>query len=108
VATELFAGLRYVSGLLDSLDVYAGLLARVGDAEPAARLWGARYALDDEIGRERSHPLDVAARNESVAEVRVALGDEAFERAWERGSAMTLDEAVAFGLAQGSPVADAT
>jgi hypothetical protein len=53
VATELFAGIRYVSGLLDSLDVYARLLARVGEPEGAARLWGARHTLDEEIGRER-------------------------------------------------------
>ena len=53
---------------------------------------------------EADHPLELAAHDEAVARVRLALGDDAFERAWERGSAMTLDEAVAFALEQRSPV----
>ena len=50
--------------------------------------------------------LSLPAHDEAVARVRPALGDEAFERAWEAGSAMTLDEAVAFALEQRSPVPD--
>ena len=52
------------------------------------------------------HPLELAAHEEAVARVRLALGGEAFERTWEAGTAMTLDEAVAFALEQRSPVPD--
>lgn len=73
-----------------------------------AWLWGARNTLDGEVGREADHPLELAAHDEAVARVRLALGDEAFGRAWEVGSAMTLDEAVAFALDQRAPVPDPT
>jgi predicted ATPase/class 3 adenylate cyclase len=106
VATELYARIRYVAGLLDSLELFATLLERQGEAQAAARLWGARHTLGGEVGRETDHPLEAAAHDEAVARVRLALGDEAFERAWELGSAMTLDEAVAFALEQRAPLPD--
>jgi hypothetical protein len=67
---------------------------------------GCAPVLGGELGREADHPLEVAAHDEAVARARSALGDEAFERAWERGAAMTLDEAVAFALEQRTPVPD--
>ena len=106
VATELYASIRFVAGLLDSLELYVGLLEKLGEHEAAARLSSARHHLGDEIGREQAHPLEVAAHDESVARLRSALGDEAFERAGKRGAAMTLDEAVAFALKRRAPVPD--
>jgi predicted ATPase/class 3 adenylate cyclase len=101
-STELLKEIRYVSGLLDSLATSAGLLAKLGEGESSARLWGAYHVLGKEIGREAAHPLEAAARDESVGAVREALGDEAFERAWAKGLSMTLDEAVTFALEQRS------
>ena len=106
VATQHYASIRYVAGLLDSLEVYAALFERLTEPEAAARVWGARHALGGEVGREADHPLELAAHEEAVARVRLALGGEAFERTWEAGTAMTLDEAVAFALEQRSPVPD--
>ena len=105
-ATELYASIRFVAGLLDLLELYAMVFERQGEPEAAARLWGARNTLGGEVGREADHPLELAAHDEAVAQVRSALGHEAFERAWQRGTAMTLDEAVAFALEQRSPVPD--
>ena len=106
VATELYARIRYMAGLLDSLEVHATLLERLGEPEASASLWGARHTLGGEVGREADHPLELAEHDEAVARVRSALGDEVFERAWELGTGMTLDEAVAFALEQRSPVPD--
>ncbi|HSC92679.1 MAG TPA: adenylate/guanylate cyclase domain-containing protein [Gaiellaceae bacterium] len=103
-ATVLYQSIRFVAGLLDLLEVYATVFEREGASEATARLWGARHTLGGEVGREADHPLELAAHDEAVARVRSALGDEAFEREWRRGSAMTLDEAVAFALEQGEPV----
>jgi non-specific serine/threonine protein kinase len=97
-ATELYARIRYVAGLLDSLELYATLLDRQGESEAAARLWGARHSLGDEIGREHAHPLEVAAHDEAVARVRSSLGEAAFEGAWAIGGVMTLDEAIDYAL----------
>ncbi len=98
VATELYSRIRYVAGLLDSLELFATIVERRGESATAARLWGARYTLGSEIGRETDHPLETGAHNEAVARVRSTLGDEAFEQAWERGAAMTLEEAVELAL----------
>ncbi len=106
VATEHYARIRYVAGLLDSLELYATLSERLGEPEAAARLWGARNTLGGDVGREADHPLELAAHDEAVGRVRHALGDEAFQLAWERGSAMTLEEAVAYALEQRSPLRD--
>ena len=108
VATEHYARIRYVAGLLDSLELYATLLERLGEPEAAARLWGARSTLGMDVGREADHPLELAAHDEAVGRVRLALGDEAFQLAWERGTVMTLEEAVAFALEQRSPLRDPT
>jgi non-specific serine/threonine protein kinase len=103
-ATELYASIRFVAGLLDLLELYAMVFERQEEPEPAAALWAARNTLGGEVGREADHPLELAAHDEAVARVRLALGDEAFERAWQIGTPMTLDEAVAFALEQRSPV----
>jgi hypothetical protein len=99
-STALLEEIKYVSGLITSFDTHAGLLARLGQAEVAARLWGAYRALGEEVGFERAHPLEVAARDESVSSVRAVFGDQAFEHAWTAGASMTLEEAVAFALEQ--------
>jgi predicted ATPase/class 3 adenylate cyclase len=99
-STALLKEIKYVSGLITSLDTHAGLLASLGQAEVAARLWGAYRALGEEVGLERAHPLEVAAHDESVSSVRAVLGDDLFEQAWATGASMTLDEAVDFALEQ--------
>jgi hypothetical protein len=98
VSTELLKEIRYVSGLLDSLATSAELLAKLGEAESAARLWGAYHVLGEEIGRQAAHPLEAAALDASAGAVREALGDQLFERAWTEGGHLTLDQAVALAL----------
>jgi non-specific serine/threonine protein kinase len=96
--TELYRSIRFVAGLLDSLELYANVLERKGEPEAAAQLWGARYALGGEVGRESDHPQEVADHDEAVGRVRSALGDRAFEEAWALGSTMSLDEATDYAL----------
>jgi hypothetical protein len=43
------------------------------------------------------------AHDAALAACRAALGDEAFEEAWEAGRALTLDEAVVLALRFSSP-----
>ena len=45
-------------------------------------------------------PGECAEHDRSVAAVRTALGAEAFAADWAKGRAISLDEAVAFALAQ--------
>lgn len=67
-----------------------------GETERAARLYGAADKM-----RPKSNPLpldeqpDIERRLKSL---RDALGDEAFEKHWAEGTAMSNDEAVAYAL----------
>jgi hypothetical protein len=46
-------------------------------------------------------PVDDEVHAAGLAAARAALGDEAFDRLWAEGKAMTLEEAVAYALAEG-------
>jgi hypothetical protein len=63
----------------------------------AATIWGAAARLRDEIGI----PIpfnEEADYKRAVATTRVALGEDAFDKAWSEGSAMELDAAVRYAL----------
>ena len=66
-------------------------------------LFGAVGALHETLGNRRSVPvvqnIDSARTDASLAANRAMLAPTAFEAAWRKGQAMTLDEAVAFALA---------
>lgn len=47
-------------------------------------------------------------RNQDVAAVREALGEKAFNEAWDKGQAMTLEGAVAYALASAASEGDAS
>ena len=77
-----------------SLEGLAEGMAVLGDVLRAARIWGAMERLRAEIGS----PLRPAWRrhcDRSIAVARAALNDDAaFERAWQEGCALTLDNAL--------------
>ncbi len=66
----------------------------------AARLFGAAEALREAI-RTALPGADRDDYERSVAALRAAMGDEAFEAAWAEGRAMTMEEAVAYALGEG-------
>jgi tetratricopeptide (TPR) repeat protein len=69
--------------------------------ERAAVLFGAAYKLF-EVSGDLFDQLPIPDRAESdraIAAARTQLGDEAFAAAWRAGQAMTLDQAVAYTLA---------
>ena len=74
---------------------------------PAARLWGQVQRLGEEFGWSLT-PVPYARRERAIATARVALGEEAFEVAWNEGRAMVLDQAVDYALNVGrvSPARD--
>jgi hypothetical protein len=69
-----------------------------GETERAARLWGAAQALHEakSIPRDTDFLAEADAR---ISAVRLSMGEEAWEEAWRKGRAMTLDEAVSYALA---------
>jgi predicted ATPase len=83
------------------LNAFACLAARQGEAEAAARLFGAidkHFAASDIHLTSIRTPFDPNWRQEYehlLALARTQLGEAAFAAAWAAGAAMTLDEAVA-------------
>jgi len=73
----------------------AAVIAR--EPERAAMLFGFAEALRESNGT-REMPVWQAVVDRDVAATREALGDEAFSVAWSEGRAMTLEQAVGFGL----------
>ena len=63
----------------------------------AARIWAAAERLREEIGVPL-RSFDRANYEDALVAARAALGDDAFERAWREGRAMTLEDAVRYAL----------
>ena len=68
-----------------------------GEAERAAQLWGAAQALHEAKGISRD-PDFLAEADARISAVRSGMGEEAWEEAWSKGRAMSLDEAVSYAL----------
>jgi hypothetical protein len=68
-----------------------------GEAEWAARLFGAAEALRETLGIFHL-PSELALREPYVSAAHSRLDEAAWKAAWEEGRAMTLDEAIAYAL----------
>jgi hypothetical protein len=79
------------------LEGIACLAGAKGDAERAARLWGAAQTLHETKGIPRDTDF-IADADARIATVRSGIGEEKWEEAWRKGRAMTLDEAVSYAL----------
>jgi hypothetical protein len=80
-----------------ALEGFACVAGAKGDAERAARLWGAAQALLEakDIPRDDDFLVEADTR---ISVVRSGMTDEEWEEAWGKGRAMTLDEAVSYAL----------
>jgi predicted ATPase/class 3 adenylate cyclase len=71
--------------------------ADLGDRDRAAELHGAAQAVQDRAAEPWQDP-ESGYRQENLDGVRAALGDEQFERAYARGMALGLDQALDLAL----------
>ncbi|HSH81800.1 MAG TPA: tetratricopeptide repeat protein [Herpetosiphonaceae bacterium] len=83
------------------LEMFATLAGACGEVERAARLWGASEALRDALGTP-AQPHQAVADEAEKQRARAQIGDIAWAAAWEQGQAMTLEQAVAYALEEGS------
>ena len=90
-------------GISTSLTGLAVVALRLGQAERAGVLFGAAEALREALAVPPP-PFIRDRYDHTVAEVREKLGD-AFPAVWQRGRAMTLDQAVEYALTRAPSVA---
>ena len=80
--------------IASSLAGLATVIAAFGSSLRAARVWGAAERLREEVVTPLS-PKDRPRYDRRVAAARAALGDDAaFDRAWEEGRTLTLEQAM--------------
>jgi len=77
----------------------AAVLAFTGEADPAARLLGAAEALRESVGVDLA-PTERETHETTTAAVREALGEKRFSAAWHLGRDLSLEDAIAYALAE--------
>lgn len=78
-----------------------GVLIQEERAEQGVRLLGAADTIKRSIFMY-FYPYEVRERDAFIAKARAQLGDEAFEKAWAEGAAMSTQEAVKYALEESS------
>jgi tetratricopeptide (TPR) repeat protein len=85
-------------GIPATLEGLAAVVASQRDSMRAALIWGATERSRAEIGAPLP-PSERSDHDRHVAAARIASGDEAaFDRAWQEGRSLTLDQAVDLAL----------
>jgi tetratricopeptide (TPR) repeat protein len=88
------------SGVMYSLEGVSSLYVAIGKPEIATRMLGWADAVREEIGAARPI-LEQSDVDRDIAAIVANIGKDAFDAAYDRGRAMTLDEAVAYALDEG-------
>jgi predicted ATPase/class 3 adenylate cyclase/DNA-binding CsgD family transcriptional regulator len=83
------------AGIADTLELLASLASAQESYRESARLYGAAHAQREPIGYVRL-AIHRDWYQQSVAAVRDAMGQAAFEQSWEEGAALPLQEAIAY------------
>jgi non-specific serine/threonine protein kinase len=89
-------------GIAESLEGLARDLGALGSPARAAQAWGAAERLRGETGVSMS-PTARAEHDRQVAAARAAIDAAAFDEAWQRGRAASLEEAIADALRPWTP-----
>ena len=104
-ATELYKksikltweiGSKYPTHL--RLEALAEVAIAQDQPERGARLLGAAETIRQDIGVSLISPYDRANHDRSIAALRADLGEEAFEAAWAKGRAMSVEKAIEYAL----------
>lgn len=83
--------------MAEALEGFAFLASAQDEWERAVRLWSAGAVLR-ETARAPIPPNEREKYDREMAVTRAALGEEAFAAAWAEGSAMTIEQAVAYAM----------
>jgi predicted ATPase len=98
---RMYRELQEASGIATTLGEFGKMFALHGDAVIAAKLVAAAQAMGQRIGFDV--PWISAMNEETLTAIRAQLDEDAIARAWEEGSLLALDEAVALALGEAEP-----
>jgi tetratricopeptide (TPR) repeat protein len=85
----------------ESIEGLACSEGATGEAERAAKLFGAAKAQREAVGYLHT-PREHALREPYLAAAHSRVGDAAWAGAWEEGHSMTFEDAIAFALEEGA------
>lgn len=92
--------LKELRGVAYSLEALAALtLAETSDTERAVRLCSAAAALRETIEASLP-PVDRIRSEKTLTALHAVLGEDAFATAWIEGQVLTLEQAIAYALAE--------
>jgi non-specific serine/threonine protein kinase len=97
---ELLRIRRHHYRVAKSLELSARLAAAQDRNRRAARLFAAASVSRESVGREMFEGEVWPDPAPHIAHVRSVLGELAFAEAWAHGKAMTLDQSIAYALAE--------
>jgi non-specific serine/threonine protein kinase len=89
------------------LHTSAALAGSRGQPLRSARLWGAAEALREAMGTVFT-PLELQTHGPYIAAARAQVEDAEWEAAWQKGRAMSMEEAIDYVLLEGEEPADTT
>jgi predicted ATPase len=92
-------GQRQTRFMVETIEEFARIALAGGAEARAARLFGAAAALRDAIGIPVMSSY-LAHHEQTMAQARQLLGDERWERAWNTGCTMSVDQVIAYALDQ--------
>jgi tetratricopeptide (TPR) repeat protein len=96
-AITIVHDLRFRAATAESLEGFATLALATGSTLRAVRLWACAHTLRQESGAAMSR-AEQSRYDGEVQSARAQLSTEAFDKAWNDGRGMTLDEAVRYAL----------
>ena len=88
--------------VISDLEGFACVAGAQAEAQRAAQLWGAAEALHKAKGIPRD-PDWLAEADARISAVRSGLGEEAWEVAWRKGRAMSMEQAIEYALSAKEP-----
>ena len=84
--------------IAECLEEFAGLASKQGQAEKAARIFGAAEALREKVNANLAPAERTENERTYITPARSALGETKFAAAWAEGRSMTMEESITHAL----------
>jgi len=92
----------FSENLVEGIEIAAAILTDAGQTRLAAHLLGAATAYRGTMSLTRAAFMRIMVERQETA-LRAALGDEAYEQAWDEGYILSLEQAIAEAIAAIAP-----